>query len=353
AKRRARSSNSSASKWEEEINTFKSFFPIRTAATYDHLMSTFDLTKKPVKINITNNLDGVMNIRLSNTTWLFDKVSCKFFPEIKISVEATELNYEYVFERWTNDSTSSSKILVTPSDSLNIEAVYKRRNESPNKGFVFCDAWAVRESRKERFFLFRIFNNSFDSLSTEGIKLVKNGVTEKTELPKCNIPSGFACWFTNDPERAVKLVMKEPIMLMDSLTGFDLRGGTWFMLDNNEHIIDKINIYCPDSLYEYREIILATRNNTTESWTYHGRVNPLNPHEPELIAPISQNTTGSNWHIPASMFLLASCFYLLRSKKRTGTALFISILLLCANGLSAQPYCIPDKFGLDSIQTKL
>ena len=353
AKRRARSTNASASKWEEEINTFKSFFPIRTSATYDHMMSTFGITKKPVKINITNNLPGVNNIRLSNTTWLFDKVSCKFFPEVKIPLEATDLNYEYVFERWKNDSTSSREILVTASDSLNVEAVYKKRNESPFRGLVFCDAWAVRESRKEQFFLFRIYNNSFDSLSTNGMRLVKNGLPDKIELPKANIPSGFACWFTNDPERAVKLVMKEPIVLMDTLTGFDLRGGTWFILDDNESIVDKITIYCPDSLYEYREIILATRNNISEPWSYHGRINPLDPHEPEFIAPINQNASGSNWHIPASFILFASCFYLLRNRRRIGTTLFISLLALFTNNLSAQPFCIPDRFGLDSIQTKL
>jgi hypothetical protein len=353
AKRRGRSRSGSVKSWEEQISKFKRFFPLRDEAVYGHIMSTFDLNEDPVLVTITNNSDHIKSIRLAHTTWLFNKVSARFFPEVPLQIEATDLDYEYTFDYWKNDSSKSALITIMPSDSLLVEAVYKKRNDSAMRGSLFCDAWAVRESRKDRFFLFRLFNNSTDSITTMGMKLVKNGYESFTPLPTTTLLSERACWFTNDPERAIKIVQNEPIILLDSLTGFQLRGGTWMILDKDQYIVDKIKIHCPDSIYEVREIILATRNSHVEDWIYHGKIAPLEPHVPVFIAPIVQKASGSTWHMPASLLLIASCFMLL--KKRRGRIYSItSLLLISFNQLSnAQPYCVPDKFGLDSIQTKL
>jgi len=352
AKRRGRSRSGSLKSWEELISRFKKYFELREDAVYGHMKTCFSLEQDPVSVTVSNNMKGVRNLRLKNTTWLFSNVSSHFFPDVPLPIEATDLAYEYVFDHWKQDSSKSKVITVIPSDSLLIEAVYKKRNESPSKGLLFCDAWAVRESRKDRFFLFRVFNNTEDSVNTEGMRLVKNGLEAYTPIPATTILSERACWFTNDPERAIKLVQNEPIVLLDSMVGFHLRGGTWYILDSDDLLLDKIDIFCPDTLYEQREIILATRNSTLEDWKYHGKIAPLEPHVPVFIAPIVQKASGSNWHIPASCLLLAACIIMLRRKKLTST-LMIGFLTIFTTSLSAQPLCVPDKFGLDSIQTKL
>ena len=353
AKRRGRSRSGSLKSWEESISRFRRFFMVREDATYGHIMTCFGLSQDPVRVTFTNNTDDVRSLRLANTTWLFNRVTSRFFPEVAVKVEATDLDYEYVFDYWKDDSTRNRIKEIIPRDSLVVEAVYRKRNDSPSRGAVFCDAWAVRESRKDRFFLFRIFNNSSDSISTNGMRLVKNGLENYTPLPSTTIYSERACWFTNDPERAIKVVQNEPIVLLDSLVGFHLRGGVWMILDKDKMLLDKIDIHCPDSLYEVREIILATRNSVIEKWAYHGRITPLEPHVPVFIAPIAQRSSGSSWHVPASFLLFVSCAWLLRRKRKY---MSIIALLLCfgsARQSTAQINCIPDKFGLDSIQTKL
>ena len=63
-------------------------------------MTCFGLSKDPVTVTFTNNTEDVNSLRLANTTWLFNRVTSRFFPEVAVKVEATDLDYEYVFDYW-------------------------------------------------------------------------------------------------------------------------------------------------------------------------------------------------------------------------------------------------------------
>jgi hypothetical protein len=315
-KRRGGISRANQKNWETHISRFKYFFELREPAVYEHIQATFGLEKKPVKITVTNNLREAENLRLKNTGRLFGNMEGLFFPDVPVHLEATNLNYNYKFERWAHAADSLPATTIYPLNNLIIEAVYKEQGFSSLFNYVFCDAWITRLSRKESFFAFRIFNNSYDTVRTSLFTLVKNGFEYQQPLPDFILPPGEACWFTNEPARASKFIRHEPIEIMNEIPGFSLSGGSWIILDNNNLITDQININFPDSLITTRELLTSFRENPSENWYHQDKVRQFDPHVPRSILPAVAIRKYAGWHVPASVLMFVSGLILLRRGKR-------------------------------------
>ena len=83
-----------------------------------------------------------------------------FFPDIPLSLEATELNYLYKFVKWKDQEGNNKFITTYPKENKVIEAIYKHRDYSPNCGKIIVSQWSFKQTYKDTAILFGIRNIS-------------------------------------------------------------------------------------------------------------------------------------------------------------------------------------------------
>lgn len=332
--------NQDAKFWENQITLFKKFFDLRHETSYEHLKSSFNLTGDRIPVSFNTNLKGINTLRLAYTTSLFQKAQADFFTGVPIEIEATNLNFNYVFSHWNIDNSKTPRISIDPKDHQKIEAIYTHRNYSKFEN-IHCDAIAFRQTKKDTFYAIRIVNNSSNDLNKFKISIHKNGNQQKLDIQIPNFQSSKSYWFTNDTNRIKKINKNDQVIIINELPGFALKGGEWVILDEFQNVIDSIYIAFPDSMLDMHNIIIAKRDIDDGTWNYTNKAKKLKSQK----SVIAKAKNYIIWIIFVAAFLFIIFFFIRRKKKNAALVLFFFVINISFSQI--------DHLGLDSSHVKL
>ena len=295
--------------WEKNINDLKSFFELRKPTAYDHIKSCFGLIKPPILLTIKPSIKGLKTIRLANSNEEWSELTSLFFPDIPLSLEATELNYLYKFVKWKDQEGNNKFITTYPKENKVIEAIYKHRDYSPNCGKIIVSQWSFKQTYKDTAILFGIRNISNLSITKEKWRLFSNGEEKNMTISVKNLAPGDVIYFTNKPKFAKKLFKIKDIEKIKVIPGFSNSGGEWVLMDQNNLIIDSVFITIPDSSRIYKKAISLWREPDTKKWVYDN--------EPDYPTKLEIYLKSYLWQIIVILSSIIICLiiYIHRNKK--------------------------------------
>ncbi|MFN5911353.1 MAG: CotH kinase family protein [Bacteroidota bacterium] len=339
-KRRGTIYGESVKSWEGQVDYLKRYFDLRYPTAFEHIKSCFGLTQDPVTIRISSSIPGVKAVRLQHTTFLWDKLEGSFFPEVPLILEATELSHMHRFVSWSDGDQKHVK-MIAPKKGLQIRAKYARKPFSADHRKIVATTFVLEQSKKDTFYLLGLYNNTPDDIELKNITLAKNGSGERLVIKHITIKAFEQYYLTNKPKRTKKKFGIERCTKTALLPGFDLKGGEWVMLDGKDEILDSLFITVPDSMRYFGKMSEFYRNVKSGKWVFDKE-----QELPKDTRLLSGKGVGFMLVILIGLIFALITFLVIRRMKK-GYWFLLMIVALSANAQQ------PDRFGLDSVQTKL
>ena len=267
-KRRNRIYGETVEKWNAKIERFKKYFDLRYTTAYEHLKTSFGLTKDAVSLTIKTNLPQVKSLNIYRSGYNFSYMKGNFFPEIPITINASNVNHLYYFSHWSGNSDTNHLTTIYPGKIKELEAVYLHKPYSSLHKKIITAKLFYEQSKKDTLVTIGFMNIGNDSLANIRIKYACNGQNTfyNFSIPKIRV--GEIVYFTNKPKKSNKLLSQKTTNELYLPGGFDYKGGQIIFLDEDEAIIDTLFITVPDSIAKYNHLIKATRNIQNGRWVF-------------------------------------------------------------------------------------
>lgn len=346
--RRNKISKQSIAGWENQISLFKDFFLLRDETALQHLKSTFNLKGVPTTVKISCNIPNINVLHLRYSSYAFNHAAARFFPGTLVQFEATTLDPKYRFLYWTRPTKDSLLICsIDPGKTTLITAIYMRKPNSPFMGKLACNMVYLKKSKKDTLFIICLENSGANIVGP--INLVVKCSKELTEL-NLKIPElkqGEFIYFTNDVTRAKEIGKLGQYQTVLFPSDFKFKNREWVILDAFDQIVDSILINNPDTALKKKKDGEYFRDSSSGLWTAENKSLLLN----KLPATSSIASSTIRFGYWGGGLVLIFIFILFRLKRKAVGVLVCAILILCEGGYSQTLF--PDRFGLDSVQTKL
>ena len=350
-KRRNTIYGESVKSWENTTLSFKNFFKERHPTAIEHLKKCFGLKGNFSSLKVSCNIDKINTLRLRYSAHLFNKAEAKFFSDIPVEFEATNLDPRYKFIKWEQFGQDSSSIIKINAGKVNeIKAIYEKKENSKLYQKIICDFVFLKFSKKDSIYIIGITNNSDENIENEKITFKTKGSEEKMMISIGKLDKNQTHYFTNDSSIAKEVLKKTNFNMIDFPAGFDPRSKEWVLLDTSDKIIDSLLITAHDSIKKEKKRAFYYRDLETGNWDIEKGFKQEEKKEQRVL----KNTLRKLPFVLVGLliFLAALLFYYLRKKKKENNTI-IAILFLLVSQYSWSQTKYPDRFGLDSIQTKL
>ena len=344
--RRNLTNRQSSKSWENQINDFKTFFKLRNETAPQHLKKCFNIKGNLSSLKISSNIKGINVIRLKNTVYLFNYAEANFFNDIPVQFEATDLNPKYKFINWQEfKSENNSFCTVYTSKTKEINAIYERKKYSELHNKIICNYVHYKSNKKNDFYIIGLTNISNNNLNEIDLNLRSMEKKESYNIKINNFNIQETKYLTNNFEKAKKLVGKEKFILIDSSFYFRPKENELVILDKLDNIIDTIFITKIDTIKKLKKGMSYFRNYENGNWSSKREKN---------VEKINQNIILKNKtnKIPyiISILLFIIIIYLIIKRRKLKQLL---VVFLIFSKISYSQNNIKDRFGLDSVQTKL
>lgn len=308
--RRNRIYGETVEKWNKRISNFKKYFDLRNPTAYEHMKECFGLTQDAVSLTIKTNLPQVKSLNLYRSSYNFSYIKADFFPEIPITIKASNVDHLYYFSHWKQNSETNSITTVYPGKSTEIEAVYMHKPYSELHKKIVVAKLYFEQSKKDTLFTIGLMNVGNDSLEQIKINYSCNGYNDSYEFTINKIRVGEIIYFTNKTKKSSKLLSGSNYNQITLPEGFDYRGGKLVFSDINGAIIDTLFINVPDTAARYNHLIKATRNIQNGKWMFGNYeikfVVPEKPVDYKLYVAI----------VLGAILILSIPFFFIRSRRR-------------------------------------
>ena len=214
------------------------------------------------------SLPQVKSLNLYRSSYYFSYVNAKFFPEIPITIQASDLNHLYYFSHWKQNADTNHLTTIYPGKSNVLDAVYIHKPYSTLKKSLIVAKLFFEQSKKDTLFTIGIMNIGNDSLENINLQYACNYHSQNYTLRIPKIRVGEILYFTNKPKKSSKLLTTTNYNQIYLPEGFDYRGGQVVFADEHGAILDSLYINVPDTAARYNHLIKATRNIHNGKWMF-------------------------------------------------------------------------------------
>ncbi len=283
-KRRNKIYGETVEKWNNRIEKFKHYFDLRYPTAYQHIKECFMLNKDAVSITIKTNLPHVKSLNLYRSNYNFSYIKGDFFPEIPLTIIASDVDHLYYFSHWKQNSDSNKTTTIYPGKTKELEAVYLHKSFSELNKKIVVVKLLFEQSKKDTLFTIGLMNIGSDSLENIKLHYSCNGYNKSYQFQITKIKVGEIIYFTNKPKKSNKLITQKFTNTLQLPEGFDYQGGHIVFTDIHGAIIDSIFINIPDSAARYNHLIKATRNIQNGKWMFgQYKIKFVLPEKPQII----------------------------------------------------------------------
>jgi hypothetical protein len=348
-KRRNRIYGESVKSWESTVNSFRIYFKLRNETAITHLKECFALKGSFSPLKVFCNVDNIKTLRLKYSAHLFNRAEAKFFSDIPIEFEATNLDQKYKFIRWEYTKIDSSAQISVNTEKVNeIRAIYEKKSNSELFQKILCYFVYTKLSKKSNIYVLGITNVSSNNLDHSKIIFKTNGSEKGIELDMGAIKKGETKYFSNDSTAAKDVLKNNKYTYLYFPLDFNPIKNEWVLLDNSDRIIDSLFIITDDSLKKTKKGAFYYRDIKTGNWSLK---ESFKQEEKKQLREINKTLNSIPFFI---LFFIISFIFLslfIKKKKSNKLLIFIISIVICQNYFSQIKF--PDRFGLDSIHTKL
>lgn len=331
--------------WEAKIKSLKRFFEIRNENAYEHIMDCFGLDIEPVFLEAKTSIKGLKGIQLKYSTQAFSYFKAKFFPEIPVHLIAAETDHLYQFDHWNVANSKEKELIVNVAETNKVKAFYKHRSFSDLNKSLYITQVTLKHTRKEMWYACALYNDG-DDLKNVDVILYSQGHEKGIKIHIQKLGSGKFLYVTNNAIAFKDKFKKNKIIETELIEGFDIRLAQWVLTDGKNQIIDSAFVTFDEEMVHNKKTMTAYRDLENGQWTFGEELS----YDSTLV---KVTKSSSFWGILAIILGLGGLLFLL-IKKRRQSRTFNSLLILCMLGMSTSTFAqTKDKFGLDSVHTKL
>jgi len=350
-KRRNTIHGENAKSWLKNVETLKQFFSLRDKNAYEHIMSAFGLKRNAVLLEANTSVKGLKGIHLKYSAENYEFFKAQFFPEVPVTLCASNTNHLYAFDHWANNKSRYPEIKIYPGTTEKVVAVYKHRAYSKQVANVFIAQITVDASKKETWLGFSLFNAGSDTLKNLDILLWQQDIRDSVRIRISALPSGEFLYFSNKPNKFSSLLNGKNVTDIYLWAAIDFNNLQLVLTDASKLIIDSAFVAISDTILSKNKSVTLYRDVNANSWVknkvpiYKVKTDNMN---------VSDNFSMF-WLIVFIIFI-AALLVLLKLKNRklalvNKAGLFVLIMFLMFNSQSIGQTA--DRFGLDSLHKKL
>ena len=335
--------------WQARVKAFRKFFTIRNENAYQHILKSFGLKLVPQYLTIRTDAGGghmVNAIRLKYGNDEFKFLKAKFFPEIPVKLIASNSDYLYEFDHWDYQNSKEKEITVIAGKTPQVTAFYNHRPYSKWHKIVYISQVSQKHNRKSRWYGFGIYNSG-DEINNQVFYLWVQGEDTPIKIIVDKLKKDSYCYYSSDPEAFKKKFKKDGVVGTKMVPNFTVRSLQWVLTDTSMNIIDSAFVEFPDSLVRQESVVTAFRNINDKKWEFGDEFKFDNN-------SVDKNELNKIWWIMILIILgLIGGVVFWTKRHRKSEKTIILLLLLNLSGIDIAHCQSKDRFGLDSIHTKL